>query len=110
MTRVGIRERRILKDPTKGASFLGIEAVKDLFSRNNIRPRHPLDGIIVATNTADYHFPTTASIVAFETGCINAFTFDMQAACPSFIYALELELTTSAQAATSASSCLPLRR
>lgn len=88
MTRVGIRERRILKDPTKGASFLGIEAVKDLFSRNNIDPA-TIDGIIVATNTADYHFPTTASIVAFETGCINAFTFDMQAACPSFIYALE---------------------
>ena len=88
MTRVGIRERRILKDPTKGASFLGVEAVKDLFSRNNIDPA-TIDGIIVATNTADYHFPTTASIVAFETGCINAFTFDMQAACPSFIYALE---------------------
>ena len=88
MTRVGIRERRILKDPTKGASFLGIEAVKDLFSRNNIDPA-TIDGIILATNTADYHFPTTASIVAFETGCINAFTFDMQAACPSFIYALE---------------------
>lgn len=88
MTRVGIRERRILKDPTKGASFLGIEAVKDLFSRNNIDPA-TIDGIILATNTADYHFPTTASIVAFETGCVNAFTFDMQAACPSFIYALE---------------------
>lgn len=88
MTRVGIRERRILKDPTKGASFLGIEAVKDLFSRNNIDPA-TIDGIIVTTNTADYHFPTTASIVAFETGCINAFTFDMQAACPGFIYALE---------------------
>ena len=88
MTRVGIRERRILKDPTKGASFLGIEAVKDLFSRNNIAPA-TIDGIIVTTNTADYHFPTTASIVAFETGCVNAFTFDMQAACPGFIYALE---------------------
>ena len=88
MTRVGIRERRILKDPTKGASFLGIEAVKDLFSRNNIDPA-TIDGIIVTTNTADYHFPTTASIVAFETGCVNAFTFDMQAACPGFIYALE---------------------
>ena len=52
MTRVGIRERRILKDPTKGASFLGIEAVKDLFSRNNIDPA-TIDGIIVTTNTAD---------------------------------------------------------
>ena len=88
MTRVGIRERRILKDPTKGASFMAVEAVKDLFSRNNIDPT-TIDGIIVATNTADYHFPTTASIVAFETGCVNALTFDMGSACPGFIYALE---------------------
>ena len=88
MTRVGIRERRILKDPTKGASFLGVEAVKDLFSRNNIDPAS-IDGIILSTNTADYHFPTTASIVAFETGCVNALTFDMGSACPGFIYALE---------------------
>ena len=67
MTRVGIRERRILKDPTKGASFLGIEAVKDLFSRNNIDPA-TIDGIIVTTNTADYHFPTTASIRSLRDG------------------------------------------
>ena len=106
MTRVGIRERRILKDPTKGASFLGIEAVKDLFSRNNIDPA-TIDGIIVATNTADYHFPTTASIVAFE-------TIDVAGTCrllvPASSMLSKLELTTSAQAATSASSCLPLRR
>ena len=88
MTRVGIRERRILKDPTKGASYLGIQAVKDLFQRNNIDPA-TIDGIILATNTPDYHFPTTSSIVAHETGCVNAFTFDLQSACPSFIYALE---------------------
>ena len=88
MTRVGIRERRILKDPSKGASYLGIQAVKDLFQRNNIDPA-TIDGIILATNTPDYHFPTTSSIVAHETGCVNAFTFDLQSACPSFIYALE---------------------
>ena len=88
MTRVGIRERRILKDPSKGASYLAIQAVKDLFQRNNIDPK-TIDGIILATNTPDYHFPTTSSIVAHETGCVNAFTFGLQSACPSFIYALE---------------------
>ncbi len=88
MTRVGIRERRILKDPNLGASHLGIKAVEDLFSRNNIDPAS-IDGIIVSTNTADYHFPTTASIIAHDTGCVNALTFDIQSACPGFIYALE---------------------
>lgn len=88
MTRVGIRERRILKDPNLGASFMGTKAVEDLFQRNGIDPT-TIDGIILTTNTADYHFPTTASIIAHDTGCVNAFTFDLQSACPGFIYALE---------------------
>lgn len=88
MTRVGIKERRILKDPNKGASFLAIQAVKDLLGRSQIDPAS-IDGLILATNTQDYHFPTTASIVAHETGCVNAFTFDLISACPSFLYALE---------------------
>lgn len=88
MTRVGIKERRILKDPDKGSSFMGIEAVRDMFSRNAIDPK-TIDGVIVASNTHDYHFPTTASIIAHETGCENAFTYDMSSACPGFIYALE---------------------
>lgn len=87
-TRVGIKERRILKDPNKGTSFLAIEAVKNLFAKTNIDPAS-IDGLILATNTQDYHFPTTASIVAHETGCVNAFTFDLLSACPGFMYALE---------------------
>lgn len=88
MTRVGIKERRILKDPNKGASYLAIQAVKDMFERNNIDPT-TIDGVILATNTADYHFPTTSSIVVHETGCVNAFSFDLGSACPGFLYALE---------------------
>lgn len=88
MTRVGIKERRILKDPTKGASYLAIQAVRDMLERNDIDPLS-VDGVILATNTADYHFPTTSSIVAHETGCLNAFTFDLSSACPGFMYALE---------------------
>ncbi len=88
MTRVGIKERRILKDPEKGASYLAVQAVKDMFERRDIDPT-TIDGVILATNTADYHFPTTASIVAHDTGCTNAFTFDLTSACPSWMYALE---------------------
>lgn len=87
-TRVGIKERRILKDPTKGAAYLGVQAVQDLLSRNGIDPK-TIDGLILTTNTGDHTFPTTASIVAHDTGCVNAFTFDLISACPGFIYALE---------------------
>lgn len=87
-TRVGIKERRILKDPTKGAAYLGVQAVQDLLTRNGIDPK-TIDGLILTTNTGDHTFPTTASIVAHDTGCVNAFTFDLVSACPGFIYALE---------------------
>lgn len=87
-TRVGIKERRVLKDPTKGAAYLGVQAVQDLLSRNGIDPK-TIDGLILTTNTGDHTFPTTASIVAHDTGCGNAFTFDLVSACPGFIYALE---------------------
>ena len=87
-TRVGIKERRVLKDPTKGAAYLGVQAVQDLLSRYDIDPK-TIDGLILTTNTGDHTFPTTASIVAYDTGCVNAFTFDLISACPGFIYALE---------------------
>ena len=87
-TRVGIKERRVLKDPTKGAAYLGVQAVQDLLSRSGIDPK-TIDGLILTTNTGDHTFPTTASIVAHDTGCVNAFTFDLVSACPGFIYALE---------------------
>lgn len=89
MTRVGIKERRILKDPSLGASYLGTQAVKSLLDKTGIDPAS-IDGLIVSTSTPDYHFPSTASIVAHDSGCINAFTFDLMAACPGWIYALEV--------------------
>ena len=88
MTRVGIKERRILKDPSLGASHLAIQAVNGMLQRYNIDPT-TVEGVILATNTADHHFPSTASIVSYETGCKNAFSFDINSACPSWLYALE---------------------
>ena len=49
-TRVGIKERRVLKDPTKGAAYLGVQAVQDLLSRNGIDPK-TIDGLILTTNS-----------------------------------------------------------
>lgn len=88
MTRVGIKERRILKDPTQGVSFMGIQAMKELFQKTGVAPES-IDGIVCATSTGDYHFPSTASIIAHETGCKNAFAFDLQAACAGFVFGLE---------------------
>ncbi len=86
-SRTGIKERRILKGENKGVSVLGIEAVKDLLAKTKIDPRE-IDLILFATVTADMTFPATANIVATAVGAVNAFSFDMSAACSGFIYAL----------------------
>ena len=88
MTRVGIKERRILKGEGKGTSFMGIRAVNELLKKTNVDPKE-IEVLCIATTTADYHFPTTASIIAHNTGCVNAMTFDLQGACAGFLYALE---------------------
>lgn len=88
MTRVGIKERRILKGEGKGTSFMGIRAVNELLQKTGAAPES-IEAIVCATTTPDYHFPTTASIIAYNTGCKNAFTFDIQGACAGFLYALE---------------------
>ena len=86
-SRTGIKERRILKGEDKGVSVLGIEAVKDMLSKTNIDPRE-IDLLIFATVTADMTFPATANIVASAVGAVNAFSYDMGAACSGFLYAL----------------------
>lgn len=85
-TRVGIKERRILKDVSKGASYLGIQAVKDLFSKRNVNPEE-IEMVICTTSTPDRIFPSTASIIAQETGIKNAYAYDIQAACTGFLVA-----------------------
>lgn len=88
MTRVGIKERRILKGEGVGLSYMGIRAVKQLLEKTNLNPEE-VEVILTATTTPDHHFPTTSSIIAYHTGCKNAMTFDMQGACAGFLYALE---------------------
>ena len=88
MTRVGIKERRILREEGKGTSFMGICAVNELLKKTGV-DAETVEAVICATTTPDYHFPTTASIIAYNTGCKNAFTFDIQGACAGFLYALE---------------------
>lgn len=86
-TRTGIKERRILKGEGKGVSVMGIEAVKDMLAKTKIDPKE-IDLLIFATVTADMTFPATANIVATAVGAVNAFSYDMGAACSGFLYAL----------------------
>jgi 3-oxoacyl-[acyl-carrier-protein] synthase-3 len=89
MQRIGIKERRILKDKDKGASDLGAEAVKELFKKTGLDPEE-VDLLICATITGDYPFPATANIISDKVGIKNAWSFDISAACSGFIYGLEV--------------------
>ena len=86
-TRTGIEERRILKGEGKGTSVMAIEAVKELLVKTSTNPEE-IDLLICATVTPDRVFPATANIIATNVGAVNAFGFDVEAACSGFIYSL----------------------
>lgn len=87
-TRVGIKERRILKEKGTGSSDLGYRAVARLIEKTGIRPEE-IDLIICATSNPDYRFPSTASIIAEKLGIKTTYGYDLEAACAGFIVALQ---------------------
>jgi 3-oxoacyl-[acyl-carrier-protein] synthase III len=86
-SRTGIRERRILRDPSKATSFMAIEAAKMILDRKNMDPSE-IDTILVATVTPDMFFPSTACLVQSGIGAVNAWGFDISAACSGFLFSL----------------------
>lgn len=86
-TRTGIKERRILKDKDKGTSFLAIKAAEDLLKKSGTDPKD-IDLVIMATATPDMPVASTGVYVATQIGAVNAFSFDLQAACSSFLYGM----------------------
>ena len=86
-TRTGIKERRILKEEGKGTSFLAIKAAQDLIAKANIDPLE-IDMVIMATATPHMPVASTGVYVATEIGATNAFAYDLQAACSSFLYGM----------------------
>lgn len=86
-SRTGIKERRILKEPNQGTSFMAVRAAKDLLYKANIDPKE-IDMVIVATATPDMLVASTAVFTATEIGATNAFAYDLQAACSSFLYGM----------------------
>lgn len=87
ISRTGIKERRILKEEGAGTSHIGEQAVNGLLEKTNTKAEE-IDFIICATTTPDMLFPATANIIADKCGLINAFGYDLNAACSGFLYAL----------------------
>ena len=87
VVRTGIKERRILKDSSKGTSFMAIKAAEDLLKIRNIDPGE-IDAVILASITPDMNVAATAAYVASEIGATNAFGYDLQAACSGFLYGM----------------------
>ncbi|MBQ7423977.1 MAG: ketoacyl-ACP synthase III [Prevotella sp.] len=88
MSRVGIKERRILTEEGLGTSYMARKAAKQLLQKTGVDP-DSIDALIVTTSTADYQFPSTASIVLGKLGLKNAMAFDFWAACCGFLYTLD---------------------
>ena len=88
MQRVGIKERRILKGEGLGSSYLGEQAVNGLLLKTSTAPED-IDLLICSTVTPDMLFPATANIISDKCGIKNAFSFDLNAACSGFLFALQ---------------------
>ncbi|ULQ56764.1 ketoacyl-ACP synthase III [Flavihumibacter rivuli] len=86
-TRTGIEERRILKGEGKATSDMVVPAVQELCRKRGLDPKD-IECMIVATVTPDMVFPATANIACDKLGAVNAFGFDVSAACSGFLYAL----------------------
>ncbi len=87
MTRIGIKERRILKGEDMGSSYMAAKAINLLLEKTKTKPEE-VDMVIYATVTPDQLVPATGSIVADLCGLVNCFTYDLNAGCSSFLYAL----------------------
>lgn len=88
MQRIGIKERRILKEKGKATSDMGAEAVKGLLKKTGTKAED-IDLIIVSTISPDMHFPSTANLISHKAGLKNAWGFDLAAACSGFLFGLE---------------------
>lgn len=88
MTRVGIKERRILREENAGSSELGARALRKLLEKTNTSPQE-IGLVICATSNPDYRFPSTAAIIMEKVGIKSAYGYDIEAACSGFIVALQ---------------------
>jgi 3-oxoacyl-[acyl-carrier-protein] synthase-3 len=88
MQRIGIKERRILREKGKATSDMGAMAVKELLTKTSTDPLD-IQLLICSTITSDMHFPATANLISHKAGLANAFSYDLGAACSGFVFGLE---------------------
>ncbi|MBX2817302.1 MAG: ketoacyl-ACP synthase III [Saprospiraceae bacterium] len=86
-SRTGIKQRHILKGEDKGTSHMAIKAVEGLLQKTNTDPAE-IDLTICATVTPDSLFPDTANTINAGVGAVNAWGFDLNAACSGFLFGL----------------------
>ncbi|MDE5773317.1 MAG: ketoacyl-ACP synthase III [Muribaculaceae bacterium] len=87
-TRVGVKQRRILREEGKGSGYMGQLAVKKLLQETGTDPQD-IDLLICATSNPDYRFPSTASVIIHQANLNNAYGYDIQAACAGFIVSMQ---------------------
>ena len=88
VTRTGIRERRFAKD-SEFTSDMATEASRRAIETAGIGPED-IDLLVVATITPDMAFPSTACLTQAKLGLGKVCSFDVEAACSGFLYALDV--------------------
>ncbi len=84
-TRTGICRRHIVTG--ESLTSMSVDAAQKALDASGLSPLN-LDMIIVATLTPDEPLPNASSAVQKALGAVNAFCFDLSAACSGFVYAL----------------------
>ena len=85
-SRSGI-ERRHFAASGETTSIMATNAARAALDDAGLQP-DDLDAIILATSTADFTFPSAATMVQAQLGMTGGFAFDIQAVCAGFVYAL----------------------
>ncbi len=88
MQRIGIKERRILKDPEQATSDMGTKAIKSLLKKTGTDAKD-IQLLIVATVTPDMMFPNTSNLICEKAGLVNAWGYDILSACSGFLFTLQ---------------------
>ncbi|MBE5039042.1 beta-ketoacyl-ACP synthase III [Ructibacterium gallinarum] len=89
--RVGVKERRISDEHTF-ASDLAVRAAENALKDADMKAED-IELIIAASVSPDMYTPSISCLVQKQIGAVNAAAFDVNAACPGFIFAI----TTAAQ-------------
>lgn len=87
-SRTGIKERRMAGEGEALSDF-GVKIIEGILKKTGVAPEE-IDMVVVGTITSDYRFPSAANVICDKAGLVNAWGFDLSAACSGFLYALDV--------------------